>query len=133
MPTTAPKKKKKRGAAFEDGPELQGVEDLVLEPTVGRVDRERVKVARENAALADVDQLPGNILAFDQYKAAFKVPFTLYADFECYVTEDRKHVPSGYCLYTVSDYEVTEPKVYSGENVMDTFFRHICDERDRIA
>ena len=106
---------------------------MVLEPTVGGVDRERVKVARENAALADVDELPENVLAFDQYKATFEVPFCLYADFECYVTKDRKHVPLGYCLYTVSDYEVSEPKVYSGENVMDSFFKHIYSERDRIA
>jgi hypothetical protein len=73
-----------------------------------------------------------------------KMPFVIYADFETFLTpgSDGKlknaidtHVPSGFCCFTVSKYEKyndQKPKLYSGPHVMDRFYQHLLDERERI-
>ena len=48
----------------------------------------------------------------------------------------QNHLPSGFCCLTVSSFEQynnEEPVVYSGENVMESFFCHVKNEQLRIT
>ena len=63
----------------------------------------------------------------------------IYGDFECFLQPDQndteEHIPSGFALYTASEHPQYQSDivVYSGENVMDTFFDMILQEQDRIT
>jgi len=47
---------------------------------------------------------------------------------------DAFHVPSGFCVFRVTDYESyrTDPVVYSGDDVMGKFFSHTFAEAKAI-
>lgn len=77
--------------------------------------------------------VPGkNILKFEKYEHAFRVPFVIYADFECLLkpcTESDKntkqiaeHVHSSFAYIVVGPNGalIKEPVVYRGENVVQT-------------
>ena len=86
---------------------------------------------------------------FKNIKKQLRVPFIIYADFECYTekianpvnnpnktntTAYQHHKPSGFSYMVVSarqDY-TKAPVVYRGRNVVDTFFSYIIDEEQRI-
>jgi len=44
-----------------------------------------------------------------------------------------EHQVSGFCSYRVTDYTQyqTPPRVYSGDNVMETFYDHIISESNK--
>ena len=72
------------------------------------------------------------ILTFQNFANQLRVPFVVYADFECYTSQEcnskenayQKHVPSGFCFFTVCcEQEISRyPVLYRGENVIDVFF-----------
>jgi len=82
-------------------------------------------------------------------RCCHRVPFAIYCDFESFLQPNPdydpssndntkicdEHVPSGFGLYTVSEHEEhqTDIIVYSGENVMETFFETLMSERERIT
>ena len=86
---------------------------------------------------------------FKNIKKQLRVPFIIYADFECYTekiasppnnpnrtntTAYQHHKPSGFSYMVVSvkqDY-TKAPVVYRGPNVVDTFFDNIIREEFRI-
>ena len=96
-------------------------------------------VREEEKRLDEPKKQPSNILSFKDVKAQFKVPYVIYSDFESMVSkddgskDDSCHYPSGFCCYTVSDFNQFEPVVYSGPDTMERFFDHICSERDKIC
>ena len=83
-------------------------------------------------------------LKFKNHAIGLKVPFVIYADFECFLepcsestdkTEKyQKHVPSGYSFIVVcSDNKYTKPAVvYRGDNVMDEFYKHLNEAEKYI-
>ena len=79
-------------------------------------------------------------MKFTKIHYQFPVPFVIYADFECFLEkkndEDHSviHVPSGFCALTVSIFEEHDYKLhcYSGENVMDEFYKYMNQEEQRI-
>ena len=95
-------------------------------------------------------QLPekGTILKFKNYHRSEKVPFIVYADFECYIKpiqscepnpessytkQYQKHEPSSFCYYIKCfDDEVYEPKLvsYTGEYAAQKFVEML--EKDII-
>ena len=83
-------------------------------------------------------KIGNNILKFDKYYYQFKVPFTIYADFESFLqkNDDQSdtHIPSGFCVVTTSIFENHDYQLYcyTGENVMDEFFAHMQREEQRI-
>ena len=87
---------------------------------------------------------PDEKVKFRNTIRTLKVPFVLYCDFESYLkpaTDDddgtiiSRHIPSGFCCLRVSSYSkyVTEPVVFSGENVMERFFEHLRSEKREIC
>ena len=86
-------------------------------------------------------------LTFGDFQRQHKIPFYLVCDLETFLApldiddEDRnmrridEHRVSGFCCYRVTDYTQyqTPPRVYSGDNVMDTFYNHIISESDIIS
>ena len=85
---------------------------------------------------------PSFILKFKHYTYSYRVPCVIYADFESFIVASEKadvtddmHVPSGFCSLTVFDKVFARPNkahVYSGENVMDSFFEHLNREQAAI-
>jgi len=85
-------------------------------------------------------------LTFTDIQKQHKIPFYLVFDFESFLApldiddEDRntrcidEHQVSGFCCYRVTDYTQyqTPPRVYSGDNVMETFYNHIILESNKI-
>ena len=84
-------------------------------------------------------QKKGTMLKFKNYHRSEKVPFNVYADFECYIKpiqpcspddeksytkQYQKHEPSSFCYYIKCfDDEVYEPKLvsYTGEDAAHKF------------
>ena len=77
-------------------------------------------------------------LKFKDYAKGLKVPFVIYADFECFpqpcsekseqTLKYQKHTPSGFSYVVISsndEYSSRQAVVYRGENVMDEFFNHL--------
>ena len=108
-------------------------------------EEEEIETIEEHMGI-DVDvkseELPGNILTFTQEQNEFPVPFALYIDFEAFIVKDASdpdkdhHEPSGFgCLRVSSmqEFNNNEVYVYSGPNVMDTFFKHIYNEHKEIC
>jgi len=85
------------------------------------------------------------MLSFNMHDCKFPFVFYLVADFECFFRPpsaaddepnvDAFHIPSGFCVFRVTDYESyrTDPMVYSGDNVMGKFFSHIFAEAKAIS
>ena len=83
------------------------------------------------------------ILTFQNFANQLRVPFVVYADFECYTNQDcsskenayQKHIPSGFCFYTVCfKREIYRyPVLYRGENVIDVFFEKLLLEEEWIT
>ena len=89
----------------------------------------------------------GSTLKFNHFNKKLKVPFVIYADFECFTekleTDDyddrhshtsryQKHTPSGvsfYIVYRDLDVEKQKPFLYSGENVAEEF----CSQLTKIT
>src|SRR5436190_5007202 len=71
-------------------------------------------------------------LSFKNYRFQLKTPYVIYADFECFINEN-KHTPSGYCLVVVNDRsEIIKQITYSSANVMDNFFKDLFDIEQEI-
>ena len=88
-------------------------------------------------------------IKFKNIKRQLRVPFIIYADFECYTekianpannpnktntTAYQYHVPSGFSYMVVSakqDY-TRAPVVYRGANVVNRFFDKIIEDEYRI-
>jgi hypothetical protein len=85
---------------------------------------------------------PDFILKFKNYIYSHRVPCVIYADFESFIVRnanveatDDLHVPSGYCCLTVFDHvfaRQNKAHVYSGENVMESFFDYLNHEQNII-
>ena len=85
---------------------------------------------------------PGSTLQWNSPMKTERAPFVMYCDFESFLVPGSEiknvvntHVPSGFCCHTVSkfkEYE-TAPTLYSGEDVMEHFFTHLMNEKDRIS
>ena len=75
-----------------------------------------------------------NILKFEKFQHMFPVPFVLYGDFESYIRPNNEHEPSGFCCLRVSIFPEHDHKIYtySGDNVIQEFFKYIKKEQDAI-
>ena len=86
-------------------------------------------------------------MKFTQIGKMLRVPFVIYADFECILekmeegeedVEDGKkknrHTPCGYSYLVVSDDENYQPEIvtYSDENVLEHFFDNILRETEKL-
>ena len=87
------------------------------------------------------DDLPENVLTFNQEQNSFPVLFALYIDFESFMVKDMSdvnidhHEPSGFACLRVSampEHNNNEVYVYSGPDVMEHFFEHIKKEHKEI-
>ena len=92
-----------------------------------------------------VTQLPGpkeQFMKFKQLGKMLKVPFVIYADFECISQPMNKegkknvHNPCGYSYLVVSvvDEDEDQPEIvtYSDENVLDHFFEDMMRETEHL-
>ena len=93
----------------------------------------------------------GKMLKFKNYHRREKVPFIVYADFECfikpiqscdpdakesYTKQYQKHEPSSFCYYIKCfDDEVYEPKLVShtGEDAAQTFVKMLAEDIREIT
>jgi len=87
------------------------------------------------------------MLSFNMHHSEFPFDYYLVVDFECFLRPpsivddgdqpnvDAFHVPSGFCVFRVTDHESyrTDPIVYSGDDVMGKFFSHIFAEAKTIS
>ena len=77
---------------------------------------------------------PGSVTRFKNYKNILFVPVVIYADFECYQSDE--HVPSGYGIYGKSiDDRIYESKYISNTfdgDVTKEFLKQILKIRDEI-
>ncbi len=87
-----------------------------------------------------------NKLKFKNYIRSMRVPFAVYCDFEAFLPkiEDEAsratrsceaHVPSGFCALRVSSFpHLNNEKavLFSGEGVMDGFFKYLETEQEKI-
>jgi len=76
------------------------------------------------------------IVRFRNIKNMLRQPFVIYSDFEC-IIKDEKHIPCGYCLYVVSQYDKFKfPLIlYRGtseEDTMNHFFDDILNLEKEI-
>jgi hypothetical protein len=88
---------------------------------------------------------PGSKLKWNSPMRTEPMPFVIFCDFESFLTPETNgqtknavdtHVPSGFCALTVSIYDEfndVEPKLYSGDNVMSEFYKHLLNEKERIS
>ena len=91
----------------------------------------------------------GLFMEFHDGQNKFKVPFTMYADFEAifkpkeviesdpeksYTKEINQHIPSGFCVYSKFAYGyVKNPlKLYRGENCVEVFWNYVENEVKRL-
>src|SRR5436190_9120067 len=63
-------------------------------------------------------------IKFTNYRFKLKIPYVIYGDFECFISDNGKHTPSGFCLVVVdSERRICKTVTYSDSNIMDTFFK----------
>ena len=92
----------------------------------------------------------GSTIEFKDLQNQFKVPFTMYADFESiletmdpvepgspnqpYTNEFHQHTPSGWCVYSKFAYgDVDDPlRLYRGKDCIETFCNYIKGEARRL-
>ena len=93
--------------------------------------------------LLDPDDVKKNSVSFRNVFKSFPVQFWLYVDFECFVGESdesrenvqQTHEVSGICMLRASTEPTLnncKPYLYSGENVMEEFYRHLQQEQEEI-
>ena len=93
--------------------------------------------------LPDPSDEKKNSVSFRNVFKSFPVQFCLYVDFECFLGESdgsRKNVQqihevSGSCMLRVLTKPTLnncKPYLYSGENVMEEFYRHLQQEQEEI-
>ena len=92
---------------------------------------------------------PVSFIKFHDGQSQFKVPFTMYADFEAilkqvpdhkpkqnksYTKKVNQHIPSGFCIYSKFAYgEVKDPlKLYRGKDCVQVFCDHVKKEARRL-
>jgi len=75
-----------------------------------------------------------DILKLRHVSREFKVPYVIYADFECFISKTdsvdsaNDHILSGFCCLTVcanNFLDLSEAYVYSGPDPMDKFYEPI--------
>ena len=91
----------------------------------------------------------GSTIEFCDGQNQFKVPFTMYVDFESilepiqgfspepmgpYTSKVTKHLPSGWCVYSKFEYgEVKDPlRLYRGKDCLKKFCDYITQEANRL-
>ena len=104
---------------------------------------------KDNEAVRTEMPKEGLFVEFHDGQNQFKVPFTMYADFESipkpkegpstspdkpYTKEINPRTPSGFCVYSKFAYgEVENPlKLYRGEDCVEVFCDHIENEVKRL-
>lgn len=100
---------------------------------------------RQDAQRVDLPEEDDKILTFKNYFQTLKVPFVIYADFECFLEpvdhgdndQDssnthifQNHVPASFCYYKVrcDGADVGDPVLYKGPGVVDHFYECLLDE-----
>ena len=93
-----------------------------------------------------------NSLKFENFSKQLKVPFVIYADFECllqpiedsqspksentsYTTAYQEHIPTGFAYYVVSvdeNLSSKEPVLYRGPNAAEVFLQYLQEEETNI-
>lgn len=81
------------------------------------------------------------IMEFKNIAKMLKVPFVIYADFECLLTPGKvqgqahEHQPCGYSYLIISTLPDChfQPTTYSGPNVLEHFFHEILEDGDFLA
>ena len=90
----------------------------------------------------------GSFVEFHDGQNQFKVPFTMYNDFESilkpiepspnpegsYTKEINEHIPSGFCVYSKFAYgKVENPlKLYRGKDCVEVFCDYVENEVKRL-
>ena len=104
---------------------------------------------KDNEAVKIEMPKPGSFVEFHDGQNQFKVPFTMYPDFEAilrpvhgpslspnepYTKEVNRHIPSGFCVYSKFAYgEVSTPlKLYRGEDCVQVFCDYMKKEARRL-
>ena len=96
-------------------------------------------------------EMPSKGLTIEFYDGQnqFKVPFTMYVDFEAilepiqgsspdpeepYTSKVNQHIPSGWCVYSKFTYgEADDPlKLYRGKDCVEKFCDHVKEEAHRL-
>ena len=84
-------------------------------------------------------------MKFTQWGKKLKVPFVIYADFECILSPLPKdsgkvhmHKPCGYVYLIVSDMDKVQPEIVyyrgkDGENVVEHFFDSVLQESEHLV
>ena len=84
-------------------------------------------------------------MKFTQWGKKLKVPFVIYADFECILSPLPKeggkthiHKPCGYSYLIVSDVDEEQPEIVyyrgkDGENVVEHFFDSVLQESEHLV
>ena len=114
---------------------------------------EHFEYCRDNESVRIVMPEEGSKLSFHDGQNQFKVPFTIYADFESvlrpmesdekdrsgdndrsYTDKVNEHVPSGFCTYSKFAYGWVENPLttYRGEDCVQRFCEHIQEEAKRL-
>ena len=90
-----------------------------------------------------------NMIKYNQGEKSIKLPFVAYADLECLLekmstcqnnpnessaTENNKHIPSGYSIFTHSSFDQTKNKLnhYSGKDCMKNFCKDLREHATKI-
>ena len=90
-----------------------------------------------------------NTIRYNQGEKSIKLPFVVYADFECLLekmstcqnnpnesstTEINKHTPSGYSLFTHCSFDKTKNKLdyYRGTDCMKKFCKDLREHATKI-
>ena len=104
---------------------------------------------QDNKAVKIEMPKPGSFVEFHNGQNQFRVPFTMYADFEAifrpvngpstnpnkpYTKKVNRHIPSGFCVYSKFAYgEVSTPlKLYRGKDCMQVFCDYMKKEVRRL-
>ena len=104
---------------------------------------------KDNKAVKIEMPKPGSFVEFHNGQNQFKVPFTMYADFEVilrpvhgpspspnepYTKKVNRHIPSGFCVYSKFAYgEIKDPlKLYRGKDCVQVFCDYLTKEARRL-
>lgn len=69
------------------------------------------------------------ILKYTNLNYKLKAPYEIFADFECFIQKDNKHVPSGFHYVAIDDKSqiVEEIQYTDSSNVVNKFFERVFD------
>ena len=107
------------------------------------------KYCKDNKAIRIEMPKEGSFVEFNDGQNQFKVPFTMYADFEAilkpiegpslnpeksYTKEINQHIPSGFCVFSKFAYGKAENplKLYRGEDCVEVFCDYVENEVKRL-